>query len=62
MKIKLDKTNPIENLPISLQSIDQIELKIKAEVFKKQIRVKEFFSDFDRLKKGTVNEDKVFRK
>jgi len=35
-----------------------IESRIKAEVFKKQIRIKEFFNDFDRLRKGTVTEDK----
>eukprot|EP01016_Furgasonia_blochmanni_P015088 TRINITY_DN1811_c0_g2_i3.p1 TRINITY_DN1811_c0_g2~~TRINITY_DN1811_c0_g2_i3.p1 ORF type:complete len:956 (-),score=361.13 TRINITY_DN1811_c0_g2_i3:227-3094(-) len=33
-----------------------------AEVFLKQIRVREFFQDFDRLRKGTVTEDKVKRK
>jgi len=36
-----------------------IEKLIKAEVFKKQIRVRDFFFDFDRLRKGIVNEDKV---
>ena len=36
-----------------------IEKLIKAEVFKKQIRIREFFFDFDRLRKGLVTEDKV---
>lgn len=36
-----------------------IEKLIKAEVFKKQIRIREFFFDFDRLRKGIVTEDKV---
>jgi Ca2+-binding EF-hand superfamily protein len=35
-----------------------IELLIKAEVFKKQIRIKDFFVDFDRLRRGVVTEDK----
>ncbi|KAL4466875.1 hypothetical protein ABPG74_010472 [Tetrahymena malaccensis] len=35
-----------------------IEKLIKAEVFKKQIRIREFFYDFDRLRKGVVTEDK----
>lgn len=35
-----------------------IEKLIKAEVFKKQIRIREFFFDFDRLRKGIVTEDK----
>lgn len=29
-----------------------------AEVFKRQIRMKDFFFDFDRLRKGFVTEDK----
>lgn len=37
-----------------------IEKLIKSEVFKKQIRIKDFFFDFDRLRKGVVTEDKVF--
>jgi len=35
-----------------------IESLIKAEVFRKQIRIKDFFSDFDRLRRGLVTEDK----
>ncbi len=30
-----------------------------SDVFQKQIRVREFFFDFDKLRKGVVNEDKV---
>jgi hypothetical protein len=29
---------------------------MQAEVLKRQVRIKEFFHDFDRLRKGTVGE------
>lgn len=32
--------------------------RLKSEVYKRRIRVKEFFFDFDRLRKGTITEDK----
>ena len=35
-----------------------IEKYIKAEAYKHQLRVKDFFEDFDKLRKGTVSEDK----
>ncbi|CAD8108204.1 unnamed protein product [Paramecium sonneborni] len=35
-----------------------IETRLQQEVYKKQIRVREFFTDFDRLRKGWVTEDK----
>lgn len=38
---------------------EDIETRLKQEVYKKQIRIKEFFFDFDRLRKGWVTEDKV---
>lgn len=34
--------------------------KIQAEVYKNRIRVREFFHDFDKLRKGTVSEAAVF--
>ena len=33
-----------------------VEKRMQAEVLKRQIRIKEFFHDFDRLRKGTVGE------
>jgi hypothetical protein len=36
-----------------------IETLIKAEVFKNQVRLKEFFQDYDKLRKGRVIEEKV---
>ncbi|CAD8206649.1 unnamed protein product [Paramecium pentaurelia] len=35
-----------------------IETRLQQDVYKKQIRVREFFTDFDRLRKGWVTEDK----
>lgn len=35
-----------------------IEEKIRLEVLKKQVRAKDFFTDFDTLRKGLVTEDK----
>lgn len=37
---------------------EDLMTRLKSEVYKRRIRVKEFFFDFDRLRKGTVNEDK----
>jgi len=36
-----------------------IEKRIKSEVFQRGIRIKDFFYDFDKLRKGFVTEDKV---
>lgn len=36
-----------------------IEKYIKAEAFLEQFRIKDFFEDFDKLRKGYVTEDKV---
>ena len=36
------------------------EKKIQAEAFKNRIRVKEFFRDYDKLRKGVVSEAAVF--
>jgi len=33
-----------------------VEKRMQAEVLKRQVRIKEFFHDFDRLRKGTVGE------
>ena len=38
-----------------------IERKIQGECVMKQIRIKEFFKDFDGLKKGTVTETQFRR-
>jgi len=35
------------------------EKKIQAEAFKHRIRIKEFFHDFDKLRKGVVSEAHV---
>lgn len=39
-------------------SVDNIEARIRAEVWKKQIRIKTFFEDYDKLRKGHCIEDK----
>ena len=39
---------------------NDIEKRIKSEVWQKGIRIREFFFDFDRLRKGIVPEDKVY--
>ena len=36
-----------------------VEKRMQAEVLKRQIRIKEFFHDFDRLRKGFVGEAAV---
>lgn len=43
----------------TLKIEDDIERYIKAEAFKHQLRIKDFFEDFDKLRKGWVTEDKV---
>ena len=47
----------IVKLPTSPPKED-LMTRLKSEVYKRRIRVKEFFYDFDRLRKGTINEDK----
>ena len=42
---------------LSIES--DVEKYIRAEVFQNQIRIKDFFEDFDKLRKGWVTEDKV---
>jgi len=39
----------------------EVERKIQAEVVMKKIRIKEFFKDFDGLRKGTVTESQFRR-
>lgn len=34
-------------------NVEAVEAKIRAEVWKKQIRMKTFFEDYDKLRKGT---------
>jgi len=41
-----------------LQVETDIEKRIKSEVYQKGIRVREFFFDYDKLRKGVVTEDK----
>jgi len=41
--------------------LEEIEKKIQAEVVMKQIRIREFFKDFDPLKKGVVTESQFQR-
>lgn len=43
----------------TLQIESDIEKYIKAEAFLEQFRIKDFFEDFDKLRKGYVTEDKV---
>ncbi len=38
--------------------MESVEAYLQQEVAKKQIRVKEFFTDYDVLRKGLVQEDK----
>ena len=37
---------------------EDVEKYIRAEVFQNQCRIKDFFEDFDKLRKGWVTEDK----
>ncbi len=46
--------------PIANRELE-VEQVIKAEVWKRQIRMKYFFEDFDKLRKGFCTEDKVRR-
>lgn len=41
-----------------VSSVENIEARIRAEVWKKQIRIKVFFEDYDKLRKGYCIEDK----
>ena len=45
-------TKPTNVLNVELD----VEKRMQAEVLKRQVRIKEFFHDFDRLRKGTVGE------
>ena len=45
-------TKPTEVLNVELD----VEKRIQSEVLKRQVRIKEFFHEFDRLRKGTVGE------
>jgi hypothetical protein len=45
-------TKPKDVIDVELD----VEKRMQAEVLKRQIRIKEFFHDFDRLRKGTVGE------
>ena len=45
-------TKPTNVLNVELD----VEKRMQAEILKRQIRIKEFFHDFDRLRKGTVGE------
>ena len=36
-----------------------VENRLQAEVLKNRVRIKEFFTDFDRLRKGFVGESAV---
>jgi hypothetical protein len=45
-------TKPTNVLNIELD----VEKRMQAEVLKRQVRIKEFFHDFDRLRKGTTGE------
>ena len=40
---------------------NDIEKRIKREVYQRGIRIKDFFYDYDKLRKGTMTEDKVIR-
>lgn len=48
----------VSAMPSTQKDLD-VELQIKAEVWKRQIRIKYFFEDFDKLRKGHCTEDKV---
>jgi len=45
-------TKPTDVLNVELD----VEKRMQAEILKRQVRIKEFFHDFDRLRKGTVGE------
>ena len=48
-------TKPSNVLNVELD----VERRMQAEILKRQVRIKEFFHDFDRLRKGTVGEAAV---
>lgn len=62
---KVGLTDSVNNLLATitnkhtLRVEDDIEKYIKAEAFLEQFRIKDFFEDFDKLRKGYVTEDKV---
>ena len=43
----------------NLKIEQDIEKYIKAEAYDHQIRIKDFFEDYDKLRKGYITEDKV---
>ena len=43
------------------KELTEVEKKIQAEVVMKKLRIKEFFKDFDGLRKGTVTETQFRR-
>ena len=54
----LGLVSPIHNKH-TLQIQTDIEKYIKAEAFLEQFRIRDFFEDYDKLRKGYVTEDKV---
>ena len=46
-----------KKLVIENKDLNEVEKKIQAEVVMKRIRIKEFFKDYDPLRKGTVTEE-----
>jgi hypothetical protein len=49
--------NPDQMINVELD----VEVRLKAQILKDRIRLKQFFQDFDRLRKGTVGEAAVSR-
>jgi hypothetical protein len=49
-----DAQGGAEKFPLKIEL--DAEKRIQAEAFKQRIRVKEFFRDFDKLRKGVVSE------
>jgi len=45
-----------KKLSTKSKGLTEVELKIQAEVVMKRLRIKEFFRDFDGLRKGIVSE------
>ncbi len=43
------------------RSLEQVIQKVQAEVVMKRVRIREFFRDFDTLRKGTVTEQQFKR-
>lgn len=48
----------VGNNRFKTRTVNQIEAHISAQVWKKQIRIKTFFEDYDKLRKGFCIEDK----